>query len=246
VKGWSKIEKFLTSEAPRYGVRTDRSSEWDICIVGGTSDAGMSGNARLVVALPDASDSVVAQRRIEIVYGIPVGEIVIVPGTARVVNGSHVLTAETYGRLRRAEKIARRRQIRALILSGWNGHIEGCQSEAVQMFNAWRGPQVPMILDEAARTTAENALWSAVFAEALGGVRRVRVVTSWVSALRLGLASIVAFRSVRIIPILSVVWGCVQAASWRPALFGLVHLRRHIRMGRAAIVNGVHHRQARP
>lgn len=242
VENWSKLQDFLTNGIGRYGASADISRRyWDACIIGDENGLTVDDEVRLVIALPGTRDTVKAQRRVEIDLGSPVGEVVVVPGTARMVNGAHVLTAETFGRLKKAEKIATEKDIRALILSGWNGRIEHCQSEAVQMLNAWRGPQVPVILDEAARTTAENALWSARLTEALGGVRRVRVVTAWVSSLRVWLASVIAFRGASIVPVISVVWGRVQAASWRPAILGLIYLRRHIRVGRAAIANGVDH-----
>ncbi len=243
IEGWSKLRNFLVNEVPLYDAKTDYNrGHWDICIICGTEEFSVAGHVRLVVALPGTHDIVTAERRIELDLGAPTGEVVVVPGTARVVNGSHVLTAETFGRLRRAELIAGKKQIRALILSGWNGKIGHCPSEAAQMLDKWQGPQVPVILDEAARTTAENALWSASLATALGGVRRVRMVTAWVSALRLGLATFIAFRRTSIVPVLSVVWGRVQSASWYPAIVGLIHLRRHIRVGRAVITNGTWHR----
>jgi hypothetical protein len=239
VARWPKLNAFLTNEAFRFGMQTDHvKGYWDVYIVGDDSEYVADGVVGMVIALPNTRDAIIAESRVDLDLGTPAGEVVVVPGTARVINGSHLLTAETCGRVRRAERIAERRPVRALILSGWNGRVEGSQSEAAQMLVAWHGPQIPIILDEAARTTAENALWAASLATALGGVRRIRMVTSWVSALRLGLATFAAFRKTSVQPRLSIVWGRNQAASWRPAFGGLVHLRRHLRVGRAILSSG--------
>jgi hypothetical protein len=241
---WARIQGFIEDEAPRYGAESDRSREsCDVLVVGGSIES-VPDRVGLLVVLPAARTDVDAERRVEIALGEPVGEVVVVPGTARQVNGVHALTEESVERLRRAEDIARRRRVRAVILSGWNGRIETSRSEAEQMFEAWRGPRVPLILDDAARTTAENALWAASLTSALGGVRKVRVVVPWVGALRLGLAFFIAFRRTKVVPVLSTVWGRAQAVSWRPAVVGLVYLRRHLRIGRAVIANGAEHPQA--
>jgi len=230
---WPLLSAFVAKEATRFGAQTG-GGRWDMRIAGDRHEpkrVGQADRACLTVTFP-------AGGRIELVVGTPAGEVVVVPGTATTVNGAHTLTAESFGRLRRAEEIARRSPIRALILSGWNGRDEHGSSEAAQLLDAWRGPSVPVVLDEAARTTAENALWSAALASALGDVPRVRMVTAWVSALRLGLATSAALRGTGIRPRLSVVWGRAQAASWRPAIVGLVHLRRHLRLGRTLLTHG--------
>lgn len=238
VEKWPKLRAFLADDAQRFRSRTDYSQGfWDLVILG-EDQLPVVGDVRVTIALPDVPSLPISEREIILVLGTPEGEVVVVPGTARKINGSHVLTPETFGRLRRAEKIARRRQVRAVILSGWNGCDDNSRSEAVQMLDVWRGPQVPIILDEAARTTAENALWAASLTNALGQVRRVCMVASWVSALRLGLAMIAAFGGWRVRLRLSVVWGRTQAASWRPALVGLIYLRRHLDIGRAFLSDG--------
>lgn len=244
-RNWARIQNFVVNEAPRYGAESDRSrGSCDVLVVGGAIES-IPDRVGLLIVLPAARADVDAERRVVIALGEPVGEVVLVPGTARQVNGVHLLTEETFGRLRRAEDIARRRRVRAVILSGWNGRSASSRSEAEQMFEAWRGPRVPLILDDAARTTAENALWAASLTTALGGVRKVRVVVAWVGALRLGLAVFIAFRRVKVVPVLSAVWGRAQAVSWRPAVAGLVHLRRHLRIGRVVIAHGAEHPQAR-
>lgn len=244
-QNWVRIRDFVADEAPRYGAESDRSRESCDVLVAGGSIESIPNRVGLLIVLPAARTDVDAERRVEIALGEPVGEVVLVPGTARQVNGVYVLTEESFERLRRAEDIARRRRVRAVILSGWNGRVETSRSEAEQMFQAWRGPRVPLIRDDAARTTAENALWAASLTSALGGVRKIRVVVPWVGALRLGLACFIAFRRTKVVPVLSTVWGRVQAVSWRPAVVGLVYLRRHIRIGRAIIANGAGHPQAR-
>jgi hypothetical protein len=239
IETWTRLRSFLLEVTSRYGARSDRArGHWDVCIVAGDCQSLMVENVHMVIALPLTLHAISAERQVKLDLGTPRGVVIVVPGTARLTNGAHALTAETFGRLRRAEKIAKRRPVRALILSGWNGRIESSRSEAAQMLDAWRGPQVPIILDEAARTTAENALWAASLVNALGNVRRVEVTTAWIGFLRLGLATLFAFRKTKIRPRFSVVWGAAQAASWRPALVGMVHLRRHLRIGREFISGG--------
>jgi DUF218 domain len=241
VEAWSKLHSFIANEAPRYGSQTDKTLQrWDVCIVGANCESLSIDPVRTLIALPGTRDAIEAKRRVDLELGSPEGDVIMVPGTARTIDGSHTVTAETFGRLRRAEKIAMQRPIRALILSGWNGGIENCRSEAAQMLDAWRGPQVPIILDEAARTTAENVLWAASLAYTLGSVHKIEIVAAWVSAVRLGLATFFAFRKTKISTRLSVVWGCVQATSWRPSIVGLVYLKRHLKNGRYFILNGSH------
>jgi DUF218 domain len=234
---WPLLRAFLRHELARYGARTDPgATRWDVWVTG--DGPVVDGVARLVVALPGAGNAPPASRRVELTVGRPSGEVVLVPGTARRVRGRHTLTPESFERLRRAEEIARRRPVRAVVLSGWNGRDDLAASEAAQLLDAWQGPPVPVILDEAARTTAENALWSASLTSALGDVRLVRVVTSWVGSVRLGLAAFAALRPTGARPKLAIVWSWTQAASWKPSIVGLVHLRRHLRVGRALIARG--------
>jgi hypothetical protein len=234
---WPLLRSFVLHQAPRFGATVDpAATHAAICVVGDGPEPVTAGTVDLAVALPGVRELPEASRRVVLAVGVPVGEVIVVPGTARTVNGTHTLTAESFGRLRRAADLASRRPVRVLVLSGWNGRSG--VSEAAQLLAAWRGPRVPVILDEAARTTAENALWAGSFAAALGDVRRVRVVASWVAAPRLGLAMRAALRPTGARLRLSVVWGRTHAASWRPSIVGLVHLRRHLRAGRALLANG--------
>lgn len=239
IDSWPVLGAFLDAEASKYQASSDDTvGRRGVCVVGEGPATEQPDPAGTTIAMPGAPSGSASAKRTELALGAPTGDIVVVPGTARLENGVHTLTAETYGRLRRAEQIARRRPVRAVILSGWNGPNDLGLSEAAQMRDAWRGPAVPIILDEAARTTAENALWSASLAGALGDVHKLCMVTSWVSSVRLGLATMAALRDAGVRLRLSVVWGHDQAASWRPAIGGLVHLRRHLRIGRTLIAEG--------
>jgi hypothetical protein len=88
----------------------------------------------------------------------------------------HRISGESLDRLHRAERLTRGRAARAIILTGYSS--TGGLSEAEQMAVQWVLPGVPRILEVAGRTTAENASCSLPLILALGGVRRVTVVTS--------------------------------------------------------------------
>jgi uncharacterized SAM-binding protein YcdF (DUF218 family) len=191
------------------------------------------------VIFPGARTASVAKRcETQLVIGHPAGTVIVVPGTAADQDGIHTLTAEAFGRLRRAEEIARESAVRAVILSGWNGSGAHGLSEAEQMMQAWAGPDVPIVLDETARSTAENALCTAAVIGALGEVRDVIVVASWGNALRLRFAFRAALRAQGLRPRMSTVWGVRHGASWRPGLVGLFRLRRHLLAGRAQLDRG--------
>jgi uncharacterized SAM-binding protein YcdF (DUF218 family) len=194
-----------------------------------------------LIAYPNGNESAVCvARRCEtrLIIGQPTGTVIVVPGTAEDRDGIHTLTEEAFGRLRRAEEIARASAIRAVILSGWNGAAAQGLSEAEQLMQAWAGPDVPLVLDEAARSTAENALCTAAIIGALGEVRDVIVVASWANAVRLRFAFRAALRAQGLRPGLSIVWGTRHGASWRPGIAGLFRLRRHLVAGRAMLDQG--------
>jgi glucosamine-6-phosphate deaminase len=92
------------------------------------------------------------------------------------VSTEHRISHESFGRLHRAEWIARRRPTLAAVLTGYTS--TGGLSEAEQMRAAWSLTDVPPILEVAGRDTAENATRSLPIVLALGDVRRVTVVTS--------------------------------------------------------------------
>jgi uncharacterized SAM-binding protein YcdF (DUF218 family) len=54
-----------------------------------------------------------------------------------------------------AEQLAERLEPRVVVLSGWAPN--GGSSEAEQMQELWRGPEVELLLEPTASTTAENA-----------------------------------------------------------------------------------------
>jgi hypothetical protein len=88
----------------------------------------------------------------------------------------HRASHESFERLHRAAGIVRREPTRAVILTGYTS--TGGLTEAEQMALAWSCPDVPLLLEEAGRDTAENASRSLPLVLALGGIRRVTVVTS--------------------------------------------------------------------
>jgi uncharacterized SAM-binding protein YcdF (DUF218 family) len=81
---------------------------------------------------------------------------IVVPGSARFdVDGSYRITAGCRRVVREAERLAARRGSRLVVLSGWSP-TPG-PSEAEQMRDAWRGPDVELVLEQTATVTAQNA-----------------------------------------------------------------------------------------
>jgi uncharacterized SAM-binding protein YcdF (DUF218 family) len=236
--GFPLLRVFLRQAQPVFGFTTrPLPGGPDLMILG--AESGLSGPVNDTVILPGARTAAVARRcETQLVIGRPAGAVIVVPGTAADRDGMHALTPEAFGRLRRAEDIARGRLVRAVILSGWNGPAGSGLSEAEQLMRAWAGPEVPIICDDAARSTAENALCAAAIVGALGDVREVIVVASWGNALRLRLAFRAALQALGAHPRLSTVWGIRHGASWRPGLVGLLRLRRHLRAGRTMLDHG--------
>jgi uncharacterized SAM-binding protein YcdF (DUF218 family) len=82
---------------------------------------------------------------------------------AVVVLGNGLFGADGSYRIRRAcrrsvaeaARLAARAGIRVVVFSGWSPN--GGPSEAAQMRALWRGPQVELVLEEGASTTAQNA-----------------------------------------------------------------------------------------
>jgi hypothetical protein len=91
------------------------------------------------------------------------------------ISAEHRISDESRARLRRAARLCRSRPPRAVILTGYTR--SGGLSEAEQMEAEWTG-DVPALMEDAGRDTAENASRSLPLIRALGGVRRVTVVTS--------------------------------------------------------------------
>jgi hypothetical protein len=92
------------------------------------------------------------------------------------ISPEHRASHESFERLHRAAQLVRRVPTRAVILTGYTS--TGGLTEAEQMALAWSSPDVPVLLEEAGRDTAENATRSLPLVLALGGIRRVSVVTS--------------------------------------------------------------------
>jgi hypothetical protein len=84
---------------------------------------------------------------------------------------------ESWARLRRADRLAQAEPPRAVILTGYSRTPDGL-SEAEQMKARWTDADVPALLEDAGRNTAENASRSLPLIRAIGDVRRVTVVTS--------------------------------------------------------------------
>jgi len=226
------VFQFTTRPLPRGPGFTVMSADSD-------RSATVNDGVNDAVIFPGARTASVAKRcETQLVIGHPAGTVIVVPGTAADRDGIHTLTAEAFGRLRRAEEIARESAVRAVILSGWSGSGAAGLSEAEQMMQAWAGPAVPIVLDETARSTAENALCTAAVIGALGEVRDVIVVASWGNALRLRFTFRAALRAQGLRPRMSTVWGVRHGASWRPGLIGLFWLHRHLLAGRAQLDRG--------
>ena len=92
------------------------------------------------------------------------------------ISPEHRISDESRARLRRAERECRRDPPRAVILTGYTR--SGGRSEAEQMQEEWSLPEVPVLLEDAGRNTAENASRSLPIIRAIGAIRRVTVVTS--------------------------------------------------------------------
>ncbi len=78
-------------------------------------------------------------------------------------------------RLRHAERVAA--GARAVVLSGYARR--GGRGEAELMRAAWAGPDVPLVCDTTARSTAGNAAGIAAAARSLAADRVVLVTSSW-------------------------------------------------------------------
>ncbi len=93
------------------------------------------------------------------------------------ISAEHRISDQSRARLRRAERVCRADPPRAVVLTGYTRLPSGL-SEAEQMKAQWALPDVPAVLEDAGRNTAENATRSLPLIRAMGDVRRVTVVTS--------------------------------------------------------------------
>jgi hypothetical protein len=161
---------------------------------------------------------------------------IVVPGAGRLDNrGRYVLSSSAYGRLRAAEALAAADRETVVILSGWSGG-HSSPSEAEQLHDAWRGPQeTPLLLDPAARTTAENAVNGVLLARSLSECRELIFIAPWGNALRQTVLARAATRGSGIRVRQHVVWGRQHVASLRPGITGLLFMRRHLRAAWARV-----------
>ncbi|HVN61654.1 MAG TPA: YdcF family protein [Gaiellaceae bacterium] len=81
---------------------------------------------------------------------------IVVPGNgAFEPDGAYRITARCRRLVAEAERLAERCSPRAVVFSGWAP--EGSVSEAEQMREAWRGPELELVVEPTATITAENA-----------------------------------------------------------------------------------------
>jgi hypothetical protein len=92
------------------------------------------------------------------------------------ISTEHRISRESLDRLRLAERLAHRERTKAIVITGYTS--TGGLAEAEQMWSHWSMPGIPALLEVAGRNTVENATCSLPLITAMGGVRRVTVVTS--------------------------------------------------------------------
>jgi uncharacterized SAM-binding protein YcdF (DUF218 family) len=81
---------------------------------------------------------------------------IVVPGNgAFEPDGSYRITTRCRRVVAEAERLAERCSPRTVVFSGWAP--DGSVSEAEQMRDAWRGPDVDLVVEPTATITAENA-----------------------------------------------------------------------------------------
>jgi len=93
------------------------------------------------------------------------------------ISAEHRISDESRARIERAVRESRAQPPRAVILTGYTRTPRGL-SEAEQMKAEWPLPEIPTVLEDAGRDTAENATRSLPLIRAIGDVRRVTVITS--------------------------------------------------------------------
>jgi uncharacterized SAM-binding protein YcdF (DUF218 family) len=81
---------------------------------------------------------------------------IVVPGNGVLgLDGVHRISGRCRRVVAEAERLATDLEPTAVVFSGWSP--SGGPSEAEQMRDAWRGPDVELVVEPTARTTAENA-----------------------------------------------------------------------------------------
>jgi hypothetical protein len=92
------------------------------------------------------------------------------------VGAQHQISAESRARLRHGLRLARRRPVRAVVLTGYTS--TGGLSEAEQMKTAWDEHVAPALLEVEGRDTAENASRTLPILLVLAEPAKVTVVSS--------------------------------------------------------------------
>jgi uncharacterized SAM-binding protein YcdF (DUF218 family) len=81
---------------------------------------------------------------------------IVVPGHGDVdPEGTHRITRRCLRLVHEAERLVTAHGADVVVFSGWSS--TGGPSEAEQMRDAWRGPEVELVVEPTARNTAENA-----------------------------------------------------------------------------------------
>jgi hypothetical protein len=93
------------------------------------------------------------------------------------ISAEHRISEESRARLKRAERYCLKHHPRTVIFTGYTRTPAGL-SEAEQMAAEWELRDIPVLLEEAGKDTAENASRSLPLIRAVGELRRVTVVTS--------------------------------------------------------------------
>jgi uncharacterized SAM-binding protein YcdF (DUF218 family) len=107
---------------------------------------------------------------------------IVVPGHGvRAPDGEHLITDRCRLLILHAARLAERLHPAAVVFSGWSS--SGGRSEAEQMRDAWPGPEVPLLVETAARSTAENASRTLPLLHA-NGIETAVVVCAPLHALR--------------------------------------------------------------
>jgi uncharacterized SAM-binding protein YcdF (DUF218 family) len=80
---------------------------------------------------------------------------IVVPGHGAFEDAGYRITTRCRGLVAAAETLAERLRPSAVVFTGWSP--DGGPSEAEQMRDAWRGPEVELVVEPTASVTAENA-----------------------------------------------------------------------------------------
>src|SRR5205823_8415147 len=180
----------LPREALTVGLRTLRAAREVLVLAAGEAKAdalhamleGAVGPAVPASLLRDHPAVTVicdagAAARLAPVAGRTSDRLVVVLGHREpMVSPAHRISAHSRARMFRGEEACLEDPVRAAVLTGYTA--TGGLSEAEQMQREWTVPGVPALSEVAGRNTAENASRTLPIVVALGGIRRVIVVTS--------------------------------------------------------------------